>query len=88
MTKEEMQDKINDLEQELDDLNDYVADMESDIADLRDDLDNAEDELKQYKNCNEPIKDSEKFIERLKLDNLYSSELESFIERYLRFYND
>lgn len=36
----------------------------------------------------ESIKDVDKFIWKLKQDNLYSKELEKFINDYLRLYND
>lgn len=50
---------------------------------LQDELDSLLDSLNEN-NC---IYSLEDFIFRLKIDNLYSSELEKFIEDYKRFYN-
>ena len=72
---------IHDYEQDYYDLRDEYEDLQTELEDVKADL-------QEYENCNDPIKDSEKFIEKLKLENLYSEELKDFIEKYMKFYND
>lgn len=62
-TKEELVNKINELEVELDDVK---SQLESDKC----------------------IKNLDNFIFKMKVDNVYTSEIEEFIKQYMRFYND
>lgn len=62
-TKEELINKINELEVELDDAK---SQLESDKC----------------------IKNLDNFIFKMKVDNVYISEIEEFIKQYMRFYND
>ena len=82
MTKAELQKDRDEWKQQAESLQD---DLES--------LNEAHSELEaiNYKLSNKmdtnSIYDLEDFIFRLKIDNLYSTELEKFIEDYKRFYN-
>ena len=74
------------------DRDDWIQQAES-LQDDLDSLNEAYSELEEinYKLSNKMdtnnIYDLEDFIFRLKMDNLYSSELEKFLEDYKRFYN-
>ena len=82
MTKAELQKDRDEWKQQAESLQDEL-----------DSLNEAYSELEEinYKLSNKmdtnSIYDLEDFIFRLKMDNLYSSELEKFIEDYKRFYN-
>ena len=82
MTKAELQKDRDEWKQQAESLQDDL-----------DSLNEAYSELEEinYKLSNKmdtnSIYDLEDFIFRLKMDNLYSSELEKFIEDYKRFYN-
>ena len=82
MTKAELQKDRDEWKQQAESLQDDL-----------DSLNEAYSELEEinYKLSNNmdinSIYDLDYFIFRLKIDNLYSSELEKFIEDYMRFYN-
>ena len=82
MTKAELQKDRDEWKQQAESLQDDL-----------DSLNEAYSELEEinYKLSNNmdinSIYDLDDFIFRLKIDNLYSSELEKFIEDYMRFYN-
>lgn len=48
-------------------------------------IDSIDDFVKDYDG--QSIQDVNTFIDKLKLDNLYSEEMEKFIENYMKFYN-
>ena len=73
--RDEWKQQAESLQDELDSLNEAYAELEEQYYKLTDDIET---------NC---IYSLEDFIFRLKIDNLYSSELEKFIEDYKRFYN-
>lgn len=75
----EQEDKIHELEQDVDYWQDEYDDMEKEKDKLEEQLD---DQI-----GDEGIKSLENFIWKLKLDNLYTPELEKFIENYMKFYN-
>lgn len=62
-SKDELINKINELEVELDDIK---SQFESDKC----------------------IKKLSKFLWKLKVDNVYTPQIEEFINQYMRFYND
>ena len=72
---DEWKQQAESLQEELDSLNEAYGELEE----------------KNYKLSNNininSIYDLDDFIFRLKIDNLYSAELEKFIEDYMRFYN-
>ena len=82
MTKAELQKDRDEWKQQAESLQDDL-----------DSLNEAYTELEEinYKLSNNmdinSIYDLDYFIFRLKIDNLYSNELEKFIEDYMRFYN-
>lgn len=65
-----------------------VRDEFNNLIDIVNDLNLAIDNAEAEENDTTRIKSLDNFINRLKLDNLYSKELEEFIENYLKFYND
>lgn len=84
MTKEELiarcrnlQSENEKLQDELDRLSDCYTEMENDLADKINTLDAVDS-----------IKDMEWFKYRLQLDGLLTPQLESFIEDYLKYYNE
>ena len=52
---------------------------------IQDTIDSIDDFVKNY--SGNSIQDVDTFIDKLKLDNLYSEEMEKFIENYMKFYN-
>ena len=62
-SKDELINKINELEVELEDIK---SQFESDKC----------------------IKNLDNFILKLKVDNVYTQQMEEFINQYMRFYND
>lgn len=75
-------------EELLSDLSDYMGELETELEAVQQELEDCKAELAKYENLNDPIRDSERFIELLKRENLYDKNLEEFINRYMRFYND
>ena len=82
MTKAELQKDRDEWKQQAESLQDDLDSLNEAYSDL---------EAINYKLSNKmdtnSIYDLEDFIFRLKIDNLYSTELEKFIEDYKRFYN-
>lgn len=83
MTKEELiatcrklQSENNKLQDELDRLSDCYTEMENKYADAVNTM-----------NDTNGIKDMEWFKFKLQMEGLWTSELESFIEYYLKFHN-
>ena len=77
--KEEKKTKSEILEEKIQEIRDNLNNID-DVWDNLDDLVD-EDESKS-------IKDLDNFIWKLKVDNLYTPELEKFIEQYMKYYND
>ena len=77
---EEREEKIEQLEQDVDywqhEYNDIYSEKEQLEADTKD---------IQIDNC---INNLDNFIWKLKVDNLYTPELERFIEQYMKYYNN
>ena len=82
MTKAELQKDRDEWKQQAESLQDDLESLNEAYSEL---------EAINYKLSNKmdtnSIYDLEDFIFRLKIDNLYSTELEKFIEDYKRFYN-
>ena len=82
MTKAELQKDRDEWKQQAESLQDDLDSLNEAYSEL---------EAINYKLSNKmdtnSIYDLEDFIFRLKIDNLYSNELEKFIEDYKRFYN-
>ena len=82
MTKAELQKDRDEWKEEAESLQDELDSLNEAYAEL---------EEQNYKWSNNmdinSIYNLDDFIFRLKIENLYSSELEKFIEDYKRFYN-
>ena len=82
MTKAELQKDRDEWKQQAESLQDDLDSLNEAYAEL---------EEQNYKLTNtmdiNSIYNLDDFIFRLKIDNLYSNELEKFIEDYMRFYN-
>lgn len=80
MTKEELEEKIKELENEVD----YWKEKYNDMEEIKDDLDCRLADLEMKGGIN----DLDNFIWRLKLDGFYCDKLQAFIDEYLKYYND
>ena len=83
MTKAELQienealkERVQELEDELDGLNEAYCELECINANLTNSVGN------YY------ITDADNFISRLKMEDLYTPELEAFMEYYMRYHNE
>ena len=77
--RDEWKQQAESLQDELDSLNEAYSELEEINYKLSNKLSNNMDINSIY--------NLDDFIFRLKIENLYSSELEKFIEDYKRFYN-
>lgn len=82
MSKEKLFEYIKHLETHIDILEDNIQDLTDDLAVYMCDYTG----LEKYQEGS--WINVESFIERLKLDNLYDSKMEKFMEDYMRFYNE
>ena len=73
--RDEWKQQAESLQNDLDSLNEAYSELEEINYKLSNNMDI------------NSIYDLDYFIFRLKIDNLYSTELEKFIEDYMRFYN-
>ncbi len=81
MTKEELQERIEELENDVD----YWENEYDNLDDKCRELESKCDELESQ------ISDSihtEHFIKRLKIENLYTPVMESFIDEFMRYHNE
>ena len=72
-----IQDLLNDINNFLDTINDSINEIDGIVNDI-------DEKLEEY---GDSIKDVNNFIFELKLNNLYSQELEKFIYEYLKYKN-
>lgn len=79
----------------IEELNEKIEELENDVDYWQDEYNNMEEEKEKLEEQlddqigNEGIKSLENFIWKLKLDNLYTPELEDFINNYyMRYHND
>jgi len=86
MTRQELEERIEELKEEKEQLENDVDYWKSEYEDLEEQLEDANNQIEDLEISN-GIKDINNFIWRLKLDNLYSNKIENFINEYLRFYN-
>ena len=73
--RDEWKQQAESLQEELDSLNEYVTELENENYELSNDI------------CG-GIKDIDRFIYRLKLEDLWTDELGDFLENYLKFHNN
>ena len=74
--RDEWKQQAESLQEELDFLNDAYTDLELQLADTV-------NSVGDYY-----IADVNNFISRLKMEDLYTPELEQFMEYYMRYHND
>lgn len=74
--RDEWKQHAESLQEELDSLNEAYTDLELQLADTVNSVGN------YY------ITDVDNFISRLKMEDLYTPELEAFMEYYMRYHND
>lgn len=87
-TKEELIEIIKEKDEKIDQLENDVEYWQSEYNDMEEEKDKLESQLEDQIGS-EGIKSLENFIWKLKLDNLYTPKLETFInDYYMRFHND
>ncbi len=87
-TKEELIQIINEKNERIEELEEDLKDAQLENDELSEENDKLESQLEEQIGS-EGIKSLENFIWKLKLDNLYTPELESFInDYYMRYHND
>lgn len=87
-TKEELIQIINEKNERIEELEDDLKDAQLENDELSEENEKLESQLEEQVGS-EGIKSLENFIWKLKLDNLYTPELESFInDYYMRYHND
>lgn len=69
--------RIEELESDNYSQDEYITELENDLAAAQ----------KELETMSDTIKDIDNFIFRLKAENLYTEELENFIEYYLKYHN-
>ena len=69
-------------------LRDFIECTRDNISDIQDKLDEIILNLNDIPEVINPIKDIDNFMDHLRLDNLMTNELESFIDNYMRYYNE
>lgn len=64
--------------------------LEGNIQKIRDNLEEITDVLDELDDIDDSntIKDLDNFIFKLKVEDLYTEEIETFIENYIKFYNN
>lgn len=86
-TKAELIELVKKLEEKVNQLENDVEYWQEENTELEDKIEDLDTQLADMEIA-DGIKDKNIFIDRLKLENLYTKELEEFIENYLKFYND
>ncbi len=87
-TKEELIQIIKEKDERIEELEEDLKDAQLENDELSEENDKLESQLEDQIG-EEGIKSLENFIWKLKLDNLYTPELESFInDYYMRYHND
>lgn len=78
------------LEKDRDEWKQQAESLQEDLDSLNEAYSEMENKLYEYANNTESlgIKDIDNFRFRLKVENLYTEELENFIEYYLKYHNE
>ncbi len=79
LRKNELIDLLESRDNEISRLQNKVYKLENEVDELDTELEALE--------INKGIKDTNNFIFKLKVDNLYTEKLEDFINNYLKYYN-
>lgn len=86
-TKDELIDLVEEYEEKIKSLEDDVDYWQREYDDMEEERDKLQEQLDDVEEY-EGVKNLDNFIQRLKLDNLYTDKLENFIDDYLKFHND
>lgn len=86
MTKQELENRVNELEQKVTDLERALDYADESYADQEDELQRLRDELEWTEKNG--IINVENFIFRLKLDDMWSEKLEKEIYEYVKYHNE
>lgn len=87
-TKEQLISLIKEKEEKIEELENDVDYWQNEYNDLEEEKEKIESQLDEQIGS-EGIKSLENFIWKLKLDNLYTPELETFInDYYMKYHND
>ena len=78
----ELSNEYDELDSQYNDLNDYATEQENAAYDYMKEI----EKLKKY-NKEKTIIDIDSIIKRLKLNDLYTEELDEFLNEYMKFYN-
>lgn len=73
------------MEEETQNLNNRIEELEEEVKERQDKIYELEDTIDDMKENS--ILDIDNFKWQLRNDNLYTRELEEFIDNYMRFYN-
>lgn len=84
-TKDELLEIIKDQEETINKLNDDVDYWINEANEFEEQLEKANTELEDA-TCG--IKDIDNFIWKLKVNDLYTSQVKDFLNYYLKYYND
>ena len=79
----ELSNEYDELDSQYNDLNDYATEQENAAYDYMKEI----EKLKKY-NKEKTIIDIDSMIKRLKLNDLYTEELDEFFDEYMKFYNE
>ena len=87
MTKAELEAENKELKEKVENLEDEITGLEEAYSEMENKL---YEYVYEYANNPESlgIKDIDNFRFRLKVENLYTEELENFIEYYLKYHNE
>lgn len=86
-TKSELIELVKDQEERIHQLEQDVDYWQKEFNDMEEEKDELDEQLAKLEE-HQDIKNLEWFIWKLKLENLYTPELEKFIENYMKFYNN
>ena len=78
----ELSNEYDELDSQYNDLNDYATEQENAAYDYMKEI----EKLKKY-NKEKTIIDIDNMIKRLKLNDLYTEELDEFLNEFMKFYN-
>ena len=86
-TKAELIDLIEDLQHEVEKLENDVEYWQCEHTEIEEQRDDLKQQLQELQYVAD-IKSLDNFIWKLKLENLYSKEIEEFICNYVKYYNE
>ena len=87
MTKEQMKNKIIELQDKVEELENDVDYWQREYNDVLEEKEELECEVEDLK-MKGGVNDLDNFIRRLKLDGLYCDMLQKFIDDYIKYHNE